>query len=58
MGQTNYTHDDFERGAAFAVQTTIQDVPAGSSTFCLRCDENDPDFHVEHGVVSVIRLSP
>jgi hypothetical protein len=58
MGQTDDTHDDFERSGAIAIQTTIQDVPAGSSTFRLRCDENDADFHVEDVVVSVIRLSP
>ncbi len=58
MGQTDDTHDDFERAAAFTIHTTIENVPAGSSTFRLRCDENNPDFQVEHAVVSVVRLSP
>jgi hypothetical protein len=58
MGQTDDTHDDFERAAPFTIHTTIEDVPAGSSTFRLRCDENNGEFQVEHAVVSVLRLSP
>jgi hypothetical protein len=58
MGQIDDTHDDFERGAPFTIHTTIEDVPAGSSTFRLRCDENNGEFQVEHAVVSVLRLSP
>jgi hypothetical protein len=58
MGQTDDTHDDFERASAFTLHATIENIPAGSSTFRLRCDENDADFHVEHAVVSVVRLTP
>ena len=58
MGQTDDSHDDFERAAAFTLHTTIENLPAGSNTFRLRCDENDADFQVEHAVVSMVRLTP
>lgn len=58
MGQTDDSHDDFERGTGFAIHATVKNVPAGTSTFRLRCDENNADFHVEHGVVSVLRVNP
>jgi hypothetical protein len=57
VGQATATHTSSDSGDGFSLPHLFQDVPAGSRTFQLKCNQETGDLHISASRVVAVRLS-